>query len=191
MSKSQNELKTSPKDYKISVRGLSRHFFDTPGGEAREDRFETFLGFRGSGVWRLLYMAAPIVTLVCKSCLFGLGILALRFQLLGGRFGYFLFFSAREGEGREGGGGRFSIENLRGEGSPRGAEGSGGCLRRIGDFFGGGGGLNIFFRGRNVPQGLDGRNRAIVSAESLAKVVAASRIASVRWRSYLTPKQRN
>ena len=26
--------------------GLFRHFFDTPGGEAWEDRFETFLGFR-------------------------------------------------------------------------------------------------------------------------------------------------
>ena len=32
---------------------------------------------------------------------------------------------------------------------------------------------------------LDGRNRAIVIAESLARVVAAIQIASVRWRSYL------
>ena len=32
---------------------------------------------------------------------------------------------------------------------------------------------------------LDGRNRAIVIAESLARVIAAIRIASVRWRSYL------
>ena len=49
--KSQNDPKTSQKDYKISVRGLFRHFFDTPGGEAREDRFETFLGFRARGLF--------------------------------------------------------------------------------------------------------------------------------------------
>ena len=36
---------------------------------------------------------------------------------------------------------------------------------------------------------LDGRNRAIVIAESLARVVVAIRIASVRWRSYLPPPQ--
>ena len=43
-----------------------------------------------------------------------------------------------EGAGREG---RFFIENpTRGGGSLGGAEGSGGCLRRIGDFLGGGGG---------------------------------------------------
>ena len=35
---------------------------------------------------------------------------------------------------------------------------------------------------------LDGRNRAIIIAESLARVVAAIRITSVRWRSYLSPK---
>ena len=35
---------------------------------------------------------------------------------------------------------------------------------------------------------LDGRNRAIVIAESLARVIAAIRIASVRWRSYLLLK---
>ena len=35
---------------------------------------------------------------------------------------------------------------------------------------------------------LDGQNRAIVIAESLARVFAAIRIASVRWRSYLPPK---
>ena len=40
-------------------------------------------------------------------------------------------------------------------------------------------------------QTLDGRNRAIVIAESLARVIAAIRIASVRWRSYLPPKHRN
>ena len=36
---------------------------------------------------------------------------------------------------------------------------------------------------------LDGRNRAIVIAESLARVLAAIRIASVRWRSYLENKR--
>ena len=44
-----------------------------------------------------------------------------------------------------------------------------------------GGELNIFFRGRNVI--LDGRNRARVIAESLARVIAAIRITSVCWRS--------
>ena len=34
---------------------------------------------------------------------------------------------------------------------------------------------------------LDERNRTIVIAESLARVIAAIRIASVRWRSYLPP----
>ena len=38
---------------------------------------------------------------------------------------------------------------------------------------------------------LDGRNRAIVVAESLARVIVAIRIASVRWRSYLPPQHRN
>ena len=31
-----------------------RHFSDPPGQEAREDLFETFWGFQGSGVWRHL-----------------------------------------------------------------------------------------------------------------------------------------
>ena len=35
---------------------------------------------------------------------------------------------------------------------------------------------------------LDGRNRAIVIAESLARVIAAIRITSIRWRSYLPMK---
>ena len=35
---------------------------------------------------------------------------------------------------------------------------------------------------------LDGRNHAIVIAESLAGVIAAIRIASIRWPSYLSPK---
>ena len=34
---------------------------------------------------------------------------------------------------------------------------------------------------------LDGRNRARVIAESLARVIAAIRITSVHWRSYLPP----
>ena len=38
---------------------------------------------------------------------------------------------------------------------------------------------------------LDGRNRARVIAESLARVIAAIRIASVRGRSYLPQKHRN
>ena len=46
------------------------------------------------------------------------------------------------------------MEKPRGGGFSRtgGAEAPGGCLQRIGEFFGGGGGLNIFFRGRNVHQ---------------------------------------
>ena len=37
---------------------------------------------------------------------------------------------------------------------------------------------------------LDGRNRARVIAESLARIIAAIRITSVRWRSYLPLKHR-
>ena len=65
VEKVPNDPKKSQKDYKISVRGLFRHFFDTPGGEAREVLFETFWGFRGSGVWRLLYMGIANMT-VCS-----------------------------------------------------------------------------------------------------------------------------
>ena len=43
--------------------GLFRHFLDTPAGEAQEALFETFWGFRGSGVWRLLYMGLAIVSI--------------------------------------------------------------------------------------------------------------------------------
>ena len=57
----------SQKDSKISVRGLFRDFFDTPGREAQERLFETFWGFRGSGVWRLLYMGIAIVRVVTLS----------------------------------------------------------------------------------------------------------------------------
>ena len=40
-------------------------------------------------------------------------------------------------------------------------------------------------RCRHLVVGLDGRNRAIVIAESLAGLIAAIRIAGVRGRSYL------
>ena len=46
-----------------AAQGTFSTLFDTPGGEAREDLFQTFWGFRSSGVWRLLYMAVPIVSL--------------------------------------------------------------------------------------------------------------------------------
>ena len=56
-----NKPHKSQKDYKNQCSGTFRHFFDTPGGEGREDLLEIFWGFRGSGVWRLLYMGAVIV----------------------------------------------------------------------------------------------------------------------------------
>ena len=40
-------------------------------------------------------------------------------------------------------------------------------------------------------QGLDGRNRTIVLAELLARVIVAIRIVSVRWWSYLPQEHRN
>ena len=49
VEKVPNDPKKSRKDYKISVRGLFRHFFDTPGREAREVLFETFWGVSGLG----------------------------------------------------------------------------------------------------------------------------------------------
>ena len=76
--------------------------------------------------------------------------------LLGGRFEYFLFFSAR-GRGRgslrrqEGAGVGLLLKIPGGRVLPREGgwgEGPGGCLRG----FGGGGDLNIFFRGRNAHQ---------------------------------------
>ena len=82
-------------------------------------------------------------------------------QLLGGRFGYFLFFSARGGGGKEGGvrgarregGGRFFYWKSPEGGSPgrEGPLGPGGCLRRIGEFCLGEGGGVIFFLGLNWP----------------------------------------
>ena len=62
VEKIPNDPKKCQKDSKISVWGLFRHFFDTPRGEAREVLFETFWGFRGSGVWRLLYMGIAHAT---------------------------------------------------------------------------------------------------------------------------------
>ena len=74
-----------------------------------------------------------------------------------------IFFSLLgEGEGGveapEGGGGSDFYGKAQEGGISRtgGAEGPGGCLQRIGEFLGGGG-LNIFFRGRNVHQGEDFR----------------------------------
>ena len=50
----------------------------------------------------------------------------------------------------------------------------------------------IFLAGKGPNLGsLDGRNRARVIAESLARVIAAIRITSVRWRSYLPLKTQN
>ena len=77
---------------------------------------------------------------------------------LGGRFGYFLIFlglgegkASRESPRRqEGGGGRFFIENpRRGEGSSRRGGRADGAWRVSVGNFGGGGGLNIFFRRQN------------------------------------------
>ena len=76
-------------------------------------------------------------------------------EILGGRFGYiYIFFSARGVSRGAGGlgGGRFFIENpRRGVSWAGGGEGPGGfadSMRKIG----GGGGLNIFLRGRNSHQ---------------------------------------
>ena len=80
-------------------------------------------------------------------------------KLLGGRFGYLLFFLLGDGvggvrsAGREGGG-RFLMK-VPGEGGGFSREGEGprgreGVCGELGNSFGGG--LNIFFRGRNVHQ---------------------------------------
>ena len=63
----------------------------------------------------------------------------------GGFGSFFSFCSGRgRGESEAPGGDRFFIEKpRRGGGRPGGAERPGGCLRRIGEFLGGG--LNIFF----------------------------------------------
>ena len=78
-------------------------------------------------------------------------------QILGGRFGYFLFFLLGEGGRRSprcrggGTGDRFFIENPKegGVSSTGGAEGPGGCLWQIGEF--GGGGAKYFFSGPKCP----------------------------------------
>ena len=62
VEKVPKEPRKSQKGVGVSVRGLFRHFFGTPSGKAQEDLFETFWGFRGSGVWRLLYMGFAIAT---------------------------------------------------------------------------------------------------------------------------------
>ena len=53
--------------------------------------------------------------------------------------------------------------------------------------------LGVGFEGLEVSRlvtCLDGRNRAIVIAKSLERVIAAIRITSIRWRSYLAQKHR-
>ena len=75
---------------------------------------------------------------------------------LGGRFDIFYFFCSGRGKGESeapGGGEVRFLLKIPGGLSPegRGAEGPGGCLRRIGDL-GGGGGVNFFFSGLNVHQ---------------------------------------
>ena len=49
VEKVPNDPKKSQKDYKISVRGLFRHFFATPGRDPWERLFETFWGISGLG----------------------------------------------------------------------------------------------------------------------------------------------
>ena len=81
--------------------------------------------------------------------------------ILGGHFGYFLIFLLGEWEFEAAweGGGRILIENHRGGGLHEGerAEGPGGCLRRIGDF-GGGGGSKYFFSGAEMSSKHSRRN---------------------------------
>ena len=67
---------------------------------------------------------------------------------LGGRFRYFLFFSAREGEGGVRGA-RRGVGSVFGGGGLQEEEGPGGCLRRIGDFSLGG--AKYFFSGPKRP----------------------------------------
>ena len=80
----------------------------------------------------------------------------LRFRTeLGGRFGYFYFSAWGRGRGsprrREGVGGIGFLLKIPGGGvsSTGGAEGPGGCLRRIGEFLGGG--AKYFFSGPKCP----------------------------------------
>ena len=76
-------------------------------------------------------------------------------KLLGGRFDIFYFFLLGEGEGgvrgaRRGAGSVFIENPTRGWGGFQEEEGPGGCLRRIGDFFWGGG-AKYFFSGPKRP----------------------------------------
>ena len=76
----------------------------------------------------------------------------------------FYFFLLGEGEGGVRGAGRGGgvgfLLRVPGGGAfqGEGAKGPGGCLRRIGEL--GGGGLNIFFGGRNVLQAMNGGSSA-------------------------------
>ena len=62
VEKVPKDSKKSQKGVKISVRGLFRNSFDTLGLRGPRRPFETFGGFRASGVWRLLFMGVAIVT---------------------------------------------------------------------------------------------------------------------------------
>ena len=55
-----------------------------------------------------------------------------------------------ESEAKGGGGSIFYCKSLGGSPGGRGAEGPGGCVDELGNFWRGGGGLIFFFRGRNV-----------------------------------------
>ena len=80
--KCQKSVEKVPKDptksqtgVKFSVRGLFRHFSDTPGGEARGDPFDTFgdLGARGCGdscIWGLpsFTPVATFLRLIGSDC---------------------------------------------------------------------------------------------------------------------------
>ena len=88
-------------------------------------------------------------------------------RFLGGRFGYFLFFLLRGGEGgvrgdREGGGVGFLLKIPGGGVSQRGWEGArgpGGCLQGIWRNWGGGGGAKYFFSGPKCPPRFVDRSR--------------------------------
>ena len=60
--------------------GLFRHFFDTPGRDARGHLFETFWGFRAQRPSRLLYMAAPIAKSKVSPCWKRLGVILVQWS---------------------------------------------------------------------------------------------------------------
>ena len=62
IEKVQNDPKRVKKVSKSVFGDFFRHFFDTPGGEVREDPFETFWARE----WRLLHMGIAIVSLSLK-----------------------------------------------------------------------------------------------------------------------------